>query len=609
MTRVLSVIVLVIAIAGFPRTAGATSCVEISRVLRSSRLAGQVFDRDGAPLPGALVTITLFSDHVIEIETDEHGYFEAPDYTPSRGYVAVSLLGFESTQVWFELDEGLPFQLLAVTLGFGMTCDSRSCGVLLPSPTFLTKVPRCLTESVWASENRKWASTTRGFDRNATRCTAGNQGACRSLARTAARDKDERKRAYAAQVLTDQRLLADLARSASDARVRVTAAGNLTDQGVAAALAEGDQDDAVRAAAVGRLTDAALLERFARFDAIAFVRAVAAGSSSLTVESVLRACALRDPSAEVRRAALANPNMSDQVFLAEVASGGDDPNVRSAAARKLDDPDRLRTLARGDGHFWVRMAAVSNPALRDDALFADIAKEDPHPSVRSAALARISDPILRGRVAPYVSGDVTDEVTDPAVLVDLANNAKEPRVRAVAVSKIVDERQIIDILRREKDESVRYSALANDALTDQQVLTDIALHDPTPGVRVVAAWKLDDQTLAQPVYEEALRTNAFGRWLWGDLAVRKLTDRALLATIALTDPDSSVRSAAVWRLEDQEVLTRVALTDPDVQIRMTAVRKLTDTALLSRISKDDADWWVRRDAQDRLKELRRRRQP
>lgn len=228
-------------------------------------------------------------------------------------------------------------------------------------------------------------------------------------------------------------------------------------------------------------------------------------------------------------------------------------------------------------------------------------------SVRVPALARIADPVLRRRVAPYVAVDALDEVTDTALLAHIAANSQDSRVRAAAARRITDERHLVEILQREKDKSVRHSAVINSALKNQELLSEIAMHDPAPGVRVVAALKLDDQMLAQRVYAQVAQADGDGRWLWGEIAVRELTDQALLAKIAVADRTLPIRSAAVARLEDQALLARIAVTDQSYWIRVIAARRLSDRTLLSRIGKNDPDWWVRQAAQERLKELRRRR--
>ena len=116
--------------------------------------------------------------------------------------------------------------------------------------------------------------------------------------------------------------------------------------------------------------------------------------------------------------------------------------------------------------------------------------------------------------------------------------------------------------------------------------------------------KLEDQAVAQEVFAAVLSSPGEGRWLWGELAVSRITDQALLARIAENE-ERGLRAAAVWRLEDQSVLSRLALTENASELRRIATTKLTAIAVLKQIARDDGDWFVRRAASERLKELGR----
>jgi hypothetical protein len=64
------------------------------------------------------------------------------------------------------------------------------------------------------------------------------------------------------------------------------------------------------------------------------------------------------------------------------------------------------------------------------------------------------------------------------------------------------------------------------------------------------------------------------------MAVKKLTDQALLYKIANEDKVNAVRKAAVEKLTDQGLLANFAETDPDCSVRRIAVSKLTDQSKL-----------------------------
>ncbi len=71
--------------------------------------------------------------------------------------------------------------------------------------------------------------------------------------------------------------------------------------------------------------------------------------------------------------------------------------------------------------------------------------------------------------------------------------------------------------------------------------------------------------------------------------VRKLTDQAQLARIAVEDGSAQVRKAAVEGLNDQVLLARIALEDKQKYglVREAAVQRLTDQGLLATIAAGD----------------------
>jgi hypothetical protein len=64
-------------------------------------------------------------------------------------------------------------------------------------------------------------------------------------------------------------------------------------------------------------------------------------------------------------------------------------------------------------------------------------------------------------------------------------------------------------------------------------------------------------------------------------AVEKLTDQAILAQVAKSDPSRAVWTVAFEKLEDQTILVRIATSHPGWWRRLDAVEKLTDQAILA----------------------------
>ena len=84
------------------------------------------------------------------------------------------------------------------------------------------------------------------------------------------------------------------------------------------------------------------------------------------------------------------------------------------------------------------------------------------------------------------------------------------------------------------------------------------------------------------------------------VAVKRLTDQAILVEVARRDKATVVRFAAVRRLTDQRVLTQIVMTDEDWRIRKAAFAKVTDKAALTALGRESTDPAIRMAVQIRL---------
>ena len=89
-------------------------------------------------------------------------------------------------------------------------------------------------------------------------------------------------------------------------------------------------------------------------------------------------------------------------------------------------------------------------------------------------------------------------------------------------------------------------------------------------------------------------------------AVAACTDRAVLAYVARSAREESLRRIAVDRLDSPRVLMEVALNDPVCRLRRHAVTRIDDPECLEAIAQDanTADQRVARDAGRRLRSVR-----
>ena len=145
-------------------------------------------------------------------------------------------------------------------------------------------------------------------------------------------------RKAAVEKLTDQAVLAKIAKTDSDWRVRTVAfekltgaIAKLTDQAVLAEIAKTGSESLVRKVAVRKLTAQALLAEIAKTDSESDVRKEAV--EKLTDQAVLAKIAKTDSESDVRREAV--KNLTDQAVLAEIAKTNSSHGIRQVAEKKL----------------------------------------------------------------------------------------------------------------------------------------------------------------------------------------------------------------------------------------------------------------------------------
>jgi hypothetical protein len=137
------------------------------------------------------------------------------------------------------------------------------------------------------------------------------------------------------------------------------------------------------------------------------------------------------------------------------------------------------------------------------------------------------------------------------------------------VKKLKNPSLLIDVATNAKDWRVRDDATVN--LKDKVVLASIAKNDYDWHVRKTAAGKLQDQNI--------------------------------LATIIRSDNNLLVRKAALEMLFDRNLLTEVAKNNSNLEIRKAAAEKLKDKNVLSEITSDIAIKNELRNAVDKLLEI------
>lgn len=108
---------------------------------------------------------------------------------------------------------------------------------------------------------------------------------------------------------------------------------------------------------IRKLTDPTQLSQIAETHPKKLVRREAIWNKNLQDASLFVRVAMKDPSYEVRTAAVSRIEIHET--LIHLALDGRDPDVRRDAARKISDIDTLKRVRDNDKVWWVRSAAKS----------------------------------------------------------------------------------------------------------------------------------------------------------------------------------------------------------------------------------------------------------
>jgi hypothetical protein len=245
----------------------------------------------------------------------------------------------------------------------------------------------------------------------------------------------------------------------SDPEVRLDAVISMTDQGLLAEIAKTDEWYKVREAAVGQISDGQVLTTLARSNDKS-VRWAVCENPNFNDQTILAEIAMKD------NIEVAVERLTSQSDLAKIAWSGPS-EVGRAATERLTDPALLAEIAYSTGrlgHDWERRkAAVQNPALNDQELFVDLAKNDSQSWVRIAAANRLANTQLA-----------------QAVLMEIAQSEKHEEKRKAAVERITDQAVLGDIAERDPSLTVRKAAASQ-------------LSDPTAREKLNHAFTLQDE--------------------------------------------------------------------------------------------------------------------
>jgi len=299
-------------------------------------------------------------------------------------------------------------------------------------------------------------------------------------------------------------------------------------------------------------------------------------------------------------------NLTNQDMLTDVAKRGVDHDVSKVAVEKLTSQVLLTDVAKY-AEFWdVRLLAAEK--LTDQYLvqevYADIAKNAMKRKIVGGQPAPPRNP-HKGHWQEGVR--MVENLTDQFLLADVAKYANICDVRLLAADKLTDQTLAQEVYTEfAKDNNNFYAdAYITEKLTNQVLLAGIAKYATSDGQRMLASEKLTDQTFAQEVYVDILKnikidTVNYAFVKIGERIVANLTNQDVLADVAKNGKwDDTCREAAE-KLTDQALLADVAKYAKDDIVRIVAAKKLTDQVLLADVAKYAKDSKVRVVAAEKL---------
>ncbi|MBI4965294.1 MAG: HEAT repeat domain-containing protein [Desulfomonile tiedjei] len=124
-------------------------------------------------------------------------------------------------------------------------------------------------------------------------------------------------------------------------------------------------------------------------------------------------------------------------------------------------------------------------------------------------------------------------------------------------------------------------------ISDQDVLTKLALEGSKPEIRVTAARSIKDQKALRKAIMVSADSDV------RSAALESLTDQDELLQIGLHHSQAFERRSAVHRIKDQKALTRIMKESSDPQIRALAAGNMGDEYLLADIAINGSDRDIR----------------
>ena len=268
---------------------------------------------------------------------------------------------------------------------------------------------------------------------------------------------------------------------------------------------------------------------------------------------------------------------SDQAKLFEIAEKAVLSIVRISAVERLDDQELLASLAKSDEDWSVRSKVVKK--LTDQSVLYGIAVDDEDFRVCKVAVDRLTgqthlSDIIKRHKSHNVRIAATKNLTDQTILADIATNERFSSADGLLGKGMGDEYP---------DQVGKFAV---HRLTEQPLLLDVAENAVEWRVRLEAAKRVTDQTLVQRVYADIVLGGTDSGFEKPEIRAKRneafdrIADQYILANIAKASGNHTFNrgNSAVSRLTDRAIIADVAQTAIHESVRARAERRLAELA-------------------------------
>jgi hypothetical protein len=264
-----------------------------------------------------------------------------------------------------------------------------------------------------------------------------------------------------------------------------------------------------------------------------------------------------------------------------------DPTVRETAVANISDQSILIRIAKNDRELLVRQAA----ALKLSDLFSSALIS----AICRGTVEEITDEDVLAKFAKHagnkkLAGAALQRLSDSKLINDVAEHGRIQAVRQAAVEMVTDQDVLARIAKQPHDDSLAVAAVGR--VSDQACLTDIAAHSRNRLAAKAAVDRIQDEAILAQIAREA-------DWAVGLAALARILDHRFVADVA-RHADSRVSHRAVDRINSRAVLAEIALKADNSKTREYALDWVRNPSVLAQLAKTDPDPSIRTKAQLRL---------